>query len=64
MQGPEVAKTIRHIPTTIWVLGFVSMLMDMSSEMIHSLLPVFLVSVLGASALTVGVIEGVAEAVA
>jgi MFS family permease len=40
------------------------MLMDMSSEMIHSLLPVFLVSVLGASALTVGVIEGVAEAVA
>jgi MFS family permease len=64
MQGPEVAKTIRQIPTTIWVLGFVSMLMDMSSEMIHSLLPVFLVSVLGASALTVGVIEGVAEAVA
>jgi MFS family permease len=64
MQGPEMAKTIRQIPTTIWVLGFVSMLMDMSSEMIHSLLPVFLVSVLGASALTVGVIEGVAEAVA
>jgi MFS family permease len=45
-------------------LGFVSMLMDTSSEMIHSLLPVFLVSVLGASALSVGVIEGVAEATA
>ena len=45
-------------------LGFVSMLMDASSEMIHSLLPVFLVSVLGASALSVGVIEGIAEATA
>jgi MFS family permease len=45
-------------------LGFVSMLMDASSEMIHSLLPVFLVSVLGAGALSVGVIEGIAEATA
>ncbi|HKJ50102.1 MAG TPA: MFS transporter [Gammaproteobacteria bacterium] len=57
-------KAFRQIPETIWVLGFVSMLMDISSEMIHSLLPVFLVSVLGVSALTVGLIEGVAEAVA
>ena len=53
-----------HIPTGIWVLGFVSMLMDISSELIHSLLPVFLVSVLGASAITVGLIEGVAESAA
>ncbi len=52
------------IPPAIWALGFVSLLMDISSEMIHSLLPVFLVSVLGASALTIGLIEGAAEATA
>ena len=51
-------------PAAIWVLGFVSMLADIGSEMIHSLLPVFLVTVVGASALTVGLIEGVAEATA
>ena len=48
----------------IWVLGFVSMLMDISSEMIHSLLPLFLVGTLGASAVAVGLIEGLAEAIA
>jgi MFS family permease len=53
-----------RLPAGIWLLGFVSMLMDISSEMIHALLPVYLVTVLGASALTVGVIEGVAEATA
>ena len=53
-----------HIPAGIWVLGCVSMLADISSEMIHSLLPVFMVTVLGASALTVGVVEGGAEATA
>jgi MFS family permease len=52
------------IPASIWILGFVSLLMDVSSELIHSLLPVFLVSVLGASAITVGFIEGAAESVA
>jgi MFS family permease len=52
------------IPRTVWALGFVSMFMDISSEMIHSLLPVFLVSTLGASAALVGVIEGAAEATA
>ncbi|MFH1083119.1 MAG: MFS transporter [Pseudomonadota bacterium] len=54
----------RGIPQTVWALGFVSMFMDVSSEMIHSLLPVFLVSVLGSSAMFVGLIEGVAEATA
>ena len=54
----------RHLPAGIWALGFVSLLADISSEMIHSLLPVFMVSVLGASALTVGLVEGVAEATA
>lgn len=55
---------MRAIPGGIWALGFVSLFMDASSELIHSLLPVFLVSVLGASALSVGVIEGIAEATA
>lgn len=57
-------KNRQKIPSSIWVLGFVSLLMDISSELIHSLLPVFLVSILGASAFTVGLIEGVAEAAA
>ncbi len=52
------------LPTGIWVLGFTSLLMDVSSEMIHALLPLFLVSTLGASALAVGVIDGLAEATA
>lgn len=55
--------TIR-IPRAVWVLGFVSLLMDISSEIIHSLLPVFMTVVLGTSATTVGVIEGIAEATA
>jgi MFS family permease len=55
---------LREIPGGIWALGLVSLFMDMSSEAIHSLLPVFLVSVLGASTLSVGLIEGIAEATA
>lgn len=54
----------RGIPGTVWALGLVSLFMDISSEMIHSLLPVFLVTALGASAMSVGLIEGVAEATA
>ncbi|RJG04458.1 MFS transporter [Noviherbaspirillum sedimenti] len=57
-------RPAQHLPAAIWTLGFVSLLMDVSSEMIHSLLPVFLVTGLGASALVVGLIEGVAEATA
>ena len=56
--------TLRAIPLGIWTLGFVSLLMDISSEMIHALLPVYLVTVLGTSTLTVGIIEGIAEATA
>jgi len=55
---------LSKIPAGVWALGFVSMLMDISSEMIHSLLPLFMVGVLGASAVTVGLIEGLAEATA
>lgn len=52
------------VPRTVWVLGFVSLFMDISSEMIHSLLPVFMVTGLGASAFAVGIVEGAAEATA
>ena len=52
-----------RIPAAVWALGFVSLLMDISSEMIHSLLPLFMVGTLGASVLMVGIIEGLAEAV-
>jgi MFS family permease len=52
------------MPRGVWVLGFVSMLMDISSEMIHSLLPLFMVTTLGASVAAVGLIEGLAEATA
>jgi MFS family permease len=54
----------RPLPRAIWMLGFVSLLMDISSEMIHSLLPLFLVGSLGVSVLVVGLIEGVAESTA
>ena len=54
----------RMLPRAIWALGFGSLLMDASSELIHSLLPVFLVTTLGASMVTVGFIEGIAEATA
>jgi len=52
------------IPRSIWLLGFVSLFMDVSSELIHSLLPVFMVTSLGATALAVGVVEGIAESTA
>ncbi len=52
------------VPRGVWALGFVSMFMDISSEMIHALLPIYLVSVLGASMVAVGFIEGIAEATA
>ncbi|WP_374569871.1 MFS transporter [Phenylobacterium sp.] len=53
-----------RLPRTVWALGLVSLFMDVSSEMIHGLLPVFLVSTLGASPALLGLIEGVAEATA
>lgn len=61
MTKPLPFRILIQIPSGIWVLGFVSMLMDISSEMIHSLLPMFMVTVLGTSMVTVGLIEGIAE---
>lgn len=57
-------KIDRKLPGGIWVLGFVSMFMDISSELVHSLLPIFMTTVLGASMVTLGVIEGLAEGAA
>jgi len=57
-------ESLRSIPRTIWALGFVSLFMDLSSELVHALLPVYLVGTLGISMLAVGIIEGVAEATA
>jgi MFS family permease len=56
--------SLRHIPSGIWMLGFVSLLMDISSEMIHSLLPLFMVTTLGTSTMAVGLVEGLAESLA
>lgn len=57
-------RSLSQIPRGVWVLGFVSLFMDVSSEMIHSLLPLFMVTTLGASAFAVGLLEGLAESTA
>ncbi len=57
-------STLSRIPKGVWVLGGVSLLMDISSEMIHSLLPLFMVTTLGVSVVVIGLIEGLAEATA
>lgn len=56
--------SLRRMPSDIWILGFVSLLMDVSSEMIHSLLPLFMVTTLGAGTVAVGIVEGLAESLA
>jgi MFS family permease len=58
------AARLREIPSSVWALGLVSLFMDFSSEMIHALLPVYLVGAMGATMAQVGVVEGVAEATA
>jgi MFS family permease len=60
----QVTTQRASLPAGIWALGFVSLFMDVSSEMIHALLPVFVVGTLGVGAVWLGVIEGVAEATA
>lgn len=62
--SPLPASRLRGVPAAVWTLGLASLFMDASSELIHSLLPVFMSSVLGASFLTIGIVEGVAEATA
>src|SRR5688572_27829231 len=58
-------SAMRHsLPRTVWILGLVSLCTDLGSELVHSLLPLYLVGTLGASALALGWIEGLAEATA
>ncbi|WP_393992304.1 MFS transporter [Xanthobacter oligotrophicus] len=66
MPAPTTLTAERRpaIPRTVWALGFVSMFMDISSEMIHALLPLFLTATLGASVAVVGIIEGIGESTA
>lgn len=66
MSAPDrrISSRLKAIPAGVWALGLVSLCMDISSEMIHALLPVYLVTGLGASMLAVGFIEGIAEATA
>lgn len=63
-QGQRLREMNKRLPKTIWALGFVSLLMDISSEMIHALLPVFLVTTLHAGTEMVGLVEGVGEGTA
>jgi MFS family permease len=58
------SASAENLPAGIWALGFVSLFMDISSEMIHGLLPLFLSTALGASTVTIGIIEGIGEATA
>ncbi|VTP72434.1 Uncharacterised protein [Leclercia adecarboxylata] len=65
--GAEHGLPVFHAapdPQRVWIVGGVSMLMDISSEIIHSLLPLFMVTTLGASVIFIGLIEGLAEATA
>jgi predicted MFS family arabinose efflux permease len=64
MMDTSPPHSLRRMPTGIWVLGVVSLLMDISSEMIHSLLPLFMVTTLGAGTIAVGIVEGLAESLA
>lgn len=62
MSAKATSRT--RLPGTVWALGFTSLFMDISSELIHGLLPLFLVVTLGASPIVLGVVEGIAEATA
>ena len=62
MNAPRSSLSRPRIPRTVWALGFVSLFMDLSSELIHALLPIFLVSTMGMSVVALGALEGAAEA--
>ncbi|KUY89073.1 MULTISPECIES: MFS transporter [unclassified Burkholderia] len=64
MSAPSPTARRPAIPRTVWALGLVSLFMDLSSELIHALLPIYLVSTMGMSVAALGVLEGAAEATA
>lgn len=61
---PEKRATIRDLPRNVWAVGFTSFFMDISSEMVINILPLFLANVLGVQTSIIGLIEGIAEATA
>ncbi|MDH5261342.1 MAG: MFS transporter [Gammaproteobacteria bacterium] len=64
MLSPDISPRKPVIPRTVWALGFVSLFMDISSEIVHALLPLFLTSTLGLSVALVGLVDGIAESTA
>ncbi|WP_269501945.1 MFS transporter [Burkholderia sp. IMCC1007] len=64
MTAPSPIAGKPAIPRTVWALGLVSLFMDLSSELIHALLPIYLVSTMGMSVVALGILEGAAEATA
>lgn len=64
MNTPAPIRRKQPIPRTVWALGLVSLFMDLSSELIHALLPIYLVTTMGMSVVALGVLEGAAEATA
>ncbi|KVX24401.1 MFS transporter [Burkholderia ubonensis] len=64
MESRTAVSSRPAIPRTVWALGFVSLLMDLSSELVHALLPVYLVTTMGMSVVALGALEGAAEATA
>ncbi|UCE31599.1 MAG: MFS transporter [Burkholderiales bacterium] len=60
----DAGRSGRRLPPSVWALGLTSLFMDVSSELVHALLPLYLATVLGASMLAIGIIEGIAEATA
>jgi MFS family permease len=63
-ESPAITPPRPAIPRTVWALGFVSLFMDISSEIIHALLPLFMTTTLGLSVAFVGLIDGIAESTA
>jgi MFS family permease len=61
---PEARPTVRQLPRNVWAVGFTSFFMDISSEMVINILPLFLANVLGVQTSIIGLIEGIAEATA
>lgn len=64
VKAPLAPHRRAPLPRAVWVLGLVSLLMDLSSEIYHALLPAFLTVTLGVSVAAMGAIDGVAEATA
>ncbi|HOD44544.1 MAG TPA: MFS transporter, partial [Anaerolineaceae bacterium] len=56
--------SIRQLPRNVWAVGFTSLFMDISSEMVINILPLFLANVLGVQTSIIGLIDGIAEATA